>query len=138
MERVHFFTGKEDTAGVLLSVVCLVHCAVFAFGAVLSSMSFPILGHSASDEHTHVWFAGAVLAISLLAFGRGFCLHKRVDVLLWAAVGLALVLFALTFEEHNPLLSTALTVCGSIVLLASHLKNRRYGNISCQSCAKNH
>lgn len=136
MERVQFFTGKEDTLGVLLSVLCLVHCAVFAFGAVLSSMSFPILGHSAGDEHTHIWFAAAVLAISLLAFGRGFCLHKRVDVLFWAAAGLALVLFALTFEERSPLLSTALTICGSIVLLVSHFKNRRYGNVACQSCAK--
>lgn len=134
MQRLDSIASQQDLLGVVLSLLCLIHCGL----ALLGAASLPFLPHSAShllggESHSHLWFASGVLVVSALAFGRGFCLHRRLEVVYMALVGVCLVLAALVFEQQTPYLSTVLTITGSVILIGTHFINRKFG-ASCATC----
>lgn len=120
---------KDDALGVILSVACLIHCV----GVSLALAAMPVLGHEIEHNHFHAWFAVGVIAVGLLAFGRGYCLHRSVLVLIGACCGIALLVIGMWYEDKSFVLGTGFTVLGSVLLVGSHLRNSYLGR-RCRSC----
>lgn len=127
--------SSQDRAGIALSILCLVHCSIGVVGAML----LPFFGHQEhSHSHLHLWFAAGVILLSVLAFGRGFSRHRRFEVLLGALVGVGLISTGLYFEEESTWLGTGLTMVGSVLLIATHLRNISKSSCKKSCCASSH
>lgn len=124
--------AKDDWLGVALSLLCLVHCV----GMSVAMALMPVVGQEVNHSHAHLWFALGVVVIGALAFARGFCKHKRLDVVLCGLLGVGLLIVGLIVEEHSMISGIAITVLGSVILISSHLRNSRLGS-NCNSCSSN-
>lgn len=128
-------SGQQDKAGIALSLLCLVHCSVGVLGATL----LPFIGHEEhSHSQLHMWFAAGVVFFSLLAFARGFSRHRKFEVVLGAVCGLGLLFAGLYFEESAFGVGTILTMVGSFLLIATHLRNIAETNCSQSCCSSSH
>lgn len=85
-----------------------------------------------ADFWIHVGLLAAVAPLGVVAWGVGYCQHRRMDVLGLGLVGVILLSGALLCGHH--LLGgrgeQVLTVAGSICMVAAHLWNRR----QCRCC----
>lgn len=123
-----------DKLGVIASSVCLVHCLVLPF--VLILLPFAGLEYLASNA-AHKVLAFFVLLFALTAIVPGYLQHRRKTILIAMLFGLSLVMLA-TFSLAALNLSnleTPLITVGNLILVATHLQNRRHlsklHNISC-------
>ena len=119
-----------DRLGVGASVVCLVHCLLTPLVLVGAAAFGAQVGHGA-----HLGFHVVVLALALpLALASawpGYREHRDRAVLVLLGVGVALL--GLSFAAHElvssetaaEVLHTALTVGGSVFLVAGHVRNYR-------------
>lgn len=110
-----------DRLGLGASAVCLVHCLV---------LPFMLTGTAALSSGTHHAFHLGVLALTLpLALWAalpGYREHRDRGVLVLLGAGLALLVGA--FAAHDlagEVGHVGLTVAGSVVMLAGHLRNYR-------------
>lgn len=110
-----------DRLGVGASVVCLVHCLV---------LPFVLTGTAALGAGTHVGFHALVLALTLplalVAAVPGYREHRDRGVP--GLLGVGTVLLVGAFAGHDlagEAGHVALTVLGSVLLLAGHLRNYR-------------
>lgn len=108
----------------VISVLCLVHCLI----APLLIAAVPALGLGfLAVDGIHVAFAIAVLLAALVALIPGYRQHHRASVL---ALGVAGVL-AITVATMLPggVSETAVTVFGSILVIAAHVTNLRHSRL---------
>lgn len=102
-----------DRFGMMLSVLCMVHCAAMPF--VLAWL--PMLGASwLADETAHRWLAGGAMLLGAMAFWPGYRMHRKWGVLLLGLLGLSLITHAAFAHEDDccrPFLSRIALASGS-------------------------
>ncbi len=116
-----------DTAGISLSVACLIHC-------LLLPLLVPFLPLLAvfENEFVHISLAVILFAIGAWAFIRGYRLHKQISVVVSGVAGISLLLLAIVLHEIPIELSsglelgTVVTCLGSALLIGAHFFNIRH------------
>lgn len=118
---------RWDGAGMTASFLCVVHCVVSPFLA----MVLPVV--AAAEGTTHGVLALAVLSFALLAFVPGFKKHGRTGVLALGTVGTVLIWSSLLLPDSssNETLETILTVSGGVIMVVAHLWNVHL----CKACS---
>jgi len=103
------------------SFLCLVHCLALPF--LLAAL--PALATALPvSERFHIWILAFAAPTSAVALWTGWLGHGAVFPMLVGAVGLALLATgASVFGETS--LEIPVTVCGSLILAAAHLRNWR-------------
>jgi len=120
-------TNLWDRIGMSLSGICLVHCLVFPIALALLPL-WPVF------DDVHAWlhpvFAVLILPTTLFAMARGRKMHGRRDVQWLLGVGVAIIVVSgfLGHEMPGALSETAVTVSGSLLLIAGHWRNWRAGH----------
>lgn len=113
-----------DKAAIGISGACLVQClALPVFLLLLPALSVSTAAHALF----HVLLLGAILPLSLLAFGLGWRRHRSRRVMAIGASGLAVLICAAALG-HGVLGvtgETLLTSAGGVLLIAAHFLNVR-------------
>jgi hypothetical protein len=113
-----------DQVAIALSAVCIVHClAVPVLVAVLpiAAISF------GDDEHFHGLLLWLVVPTSVLGFGLGFRLHRRIGIVVAGAGGVALLSVAALYGHTawSYWAEIVVSVGGSLLLGFAHWQNFR-------------
>jgi len=131
--------GAGDKLGITGSTVCIIHCALTPLLLVLAPYSeLSFLKGEAVDRSLAV----LVIAIALLVFIPSFKLHRKISILIPAALGVLSLLFAAfgvdaVLPEHlQKSGDTAFTVIGGGLIVLTHLMNRSFCK-SCKTCCEN-
>ena len=113
-----------DRVAIALSTICIVHCLAMPFViAILPLAAFTVGG----DGHFHSLMLWFVVPTSVLGFGLGLRVHKRLDIVLLGVVAIA-VLAAAALWGHSawdPSVEVLVNVAASVLLAAAHWRNFR-------------
>jgi hypothetical protein len=113
-----------DRVAIALSTICIVHCLAMPFViAILPIAAFTVGG----DGHFHSLMMWFVVPTSVLGFGLGLRVHKRLDIVLMGVVAIA-VLAAAALWGHSawdPSVEVLVNVAASVLLAAAHWRNFR-------------
>lgn len=110
--------SRWDVLGAGLSFLCIIHCAILPLLPMILS-ALPWLG----DEKLHLGLLALISPVAIFAIIKGVKCHGRKSLLLWAGIGLALLLSGPMAGEA---LEKPFTVIGSLTLAGTHLINRKY------------
>ena len=115
-----------DNLGITISSVCAVHCVLLPAIFIIAPYSF-----LASHEF-HEALIYFILPCAAIAFILGCRKHGDVKVAIMGTLGVMLLASSLLFhdifhaDEHSEeLLTVLITVAGSLMLIVSHLRNRK-------------
>ena len=115
-----------DSLGITISSVCAIHCLLLPAIFIIAPYSF-----LASHEF-HEALIYFILPCAAIAFTLGCRKHGDIKVALMGSFGIILLASSILLheifhsEEHSEELTTVLiTVAGSIMLILSHLRNRK-------------
>ena len=115
-----------DNLGITISSVCAIHCVLLPAIFIIAPYSF-----LASHEF-HEALIYFILPCAAIAFVLGCRKHGDLKVAVMGTLGVILLASSLLFheifhaEEHSEELITVLiTIAGSIMLIISHLRNRK-------------
>ena len=115
-----------DNLGITISSVCAIHCVLLPGIFIIAPYSF-----LASHEF-HEALIYFILPCAAIAFTLGCRKHGDIKVALMGSFGIILLASSILLhevfhsEEHSEELTTVLiTVAGSIMLILSHLRNRK-------------
>lgn len=113
-----------DTAAVLLSGVCMLHC--LALPIILTIL--PVMNVSILDERTfHLVMIVFILPVSVIALSIGCRQHKDKLTIILGTIGL-LVLTVTAFYGHTLFGLTGerlVTSVGGLILASAHIQNYR-------------
>ncbi len=120
-----------DLAGVTASGICLIHCLLTPIVISLFPSAIPYLP---GDAWLHRTLAAGIVLLGAVAFVPGYRLHRRKPLLALVGTGMSLILtVAWTGEGMSRVLELALSVSGSMMLVAAHLLNRSFC-LQCIAC----
>ena len=115
-----------DNLGITVSSVCAIHCLLLPAIFLIAPYSF-LASHEFHE--TLIYF---ILPCAAIAFILGCRKHGDVRVAIMGTLGLMLLASSLLFhdifhaEEHSEELITVLiSIAGSVMLILSHLRNRK-------------
>tara|TARA_X000000950_G_scaffold142871_1_gene177106 strand:- start:3823 stop:4218 length:396 start_codon:yes stop_codon:yes gene_type:complete len=115
-----------DNLGITISSVCAIHCVLLPAIFIIAPYSF-----LASHEF-HEALIYFILPCAAIAFILGCRKHGDIKVAVMGTLGVMLLASSLLFhdifhaEEHSEELITVLiTIAGSVMLILSHLRNRK-------------
>jgi uncharacterized membrane protein YjjP (DUF1212 family) len=115
-----------DNLGITISSVCAIHCVLLPAIFIIAPYSF-----LASHEF-HEALIYFILPCAAIAFILGCRKHGDIKVAVMGTLGVILLASSLLFheifhaEEHSEELITVLiTIAGSLMLILSHLRNRK-------------
>ena len=115
-----------DNLGITISSVCAIHCVLLPAIFIIAPYSF-----LASHEF-HEALIYFILPCAAIAFVLGCRKHGDLKVAVMGTLGVMLLASSLLFheifhaEEHSEELITVLiTIAGSIMLILSHIRNRK-------------
>ena len=115
-----------DNLGITISSVCAIHCVFLPAIFIIAPYSF-----LASHEF-HEALIYFILPCAAIAFVLGCRKHGDLKVAVMGTLGVILLASSLLFheifhaEEHSEELITVLiTIAGSLMLILSHLRNRK-------------
>ena len=115
-----------DNLGITISSVCAIHCVLLPAIFIIAPYSF-----LASHEF-HEALIYFILPCAAIAFILGCRKHGDIKVAIMGTLGVMLLASSLLFhdifhaEEHSEELTTVLiTIAGSVMLILSHLRNRK-------------
>ena len=115
-----------DNLGITISSVCAIHCVLLPAIFIIAPYSF-----LASHEF-HEALIYFILPCAAIAFVLGCRKHGDLKVAVMGTLGVILLASSLLFheifhaEEHSEELITVLiTIAGSVMLILSHLRNRK-------------
>ena len=115
-----------DNLGITISSVCAIHCVLLPAIFLIAPYSF-IASHEFHEAL--IYF---ILPCALVAFVLGCRKHKDTKVAVLGTLGIILLTASLLLhyvhygDQHNEeLTSILITICGSILLVVSHLRNRK-------------
>lgn len=118
------YTGYLDTAAVILSGICLIHCLALPVAFAL----VPIFNVTLIDEPTfHLLMLVVILPISLLALTIGWRQHNDRTTLILGGIGLSILAVTAIFG-HDMFGETGeriVTSIGGLILAAAHIQNFR-------------
>ena len=113
-----------DRVAIALSTICIVHClAMPLLIAVLPVAALAIGG----DGHFHSLMLWFVVPTSVLGFGLGLRVHRRIDIVAMGAVAIAALAAAALWGHSawDPSLEVTANVAASVLLAAAHWRNFR-------------
>jgi hypothetical protein len=127
---MHFHRHAEtyDRIGVVLSMICLVHClALPLLLAALPFLGFTFLNEEAHPHAFHLLFALLLLGVGGLAFGQGYRRHRRAMPVVLGTIGTILLFLGALNPGHwiSHTQEHVVTIFASFVLLMAHWQNRR-------------
>jgi hypothetical protein len=115
-----------DNLGITISSICAIHCVLLPAIFIIAPYSF-----LASHEF-HEALVYFILPCAAIAFILGCRKHGDLRVAIMGTLGVMLLASSLLFhevfhsEEHSEELITILiTIAGSVMLILSHLRNRK-------------
>ena len=115
-----------DNLGITISSVCAIHCVLLPAIFIIAPYSF-----LASHEF-HEALIYFILPCGVIAFYLGCRKHKDLKVALLGSLGLVLLFAALMMhdlhhehQQHEELQTVLVTIIGSMLLIFSHLRNRK-------------
>ena len=115
-----------DNLGITISSVCAIHCVLLPAIFIIAPYSF-----LASHEF-HEALIYFILPCAAIAFVLGCRKHGDLKVAVMGTLGVILLVSSLLFheifhaDEHSEELITVLiTIAGSIMLILSHIRNRK-------------
>ena len=115
-----------DNLGITISSVCAIHCVLLPAIFIIAPYSF-----LASHEF-HEALIYFILPCAAIAFVLGCRKHGDVKVAIMGTLGVILLASSLLFhdifhaEEHSEdLITVLITTAGSVMLILSHLRNRK-------------
>ena len=115
-----------DNLGITISSVCAIHCVLLPAIFIIAPYSF-----LASHEF-HEALIYFILPCAAIAFTLGCRKHGDTKVALMGTVGIVLLASSILFheifhaEQHSEeYISVLITVAGSVMLILSHLRNRK-------------
>jgi uncharacterized membrane protein YjjP (DUF1212 family) len=115
-----------DNLGITISSVCAIHCLLLPAIFIIAPYSF-----LASHEF-HEALIYFILPCAAIAFVLGCRKHGDLKVAIMGTLGVLLLASSVLFheifhaEEHSEQLTTVLiTIAGSVMLILSHLRNRK-------------
>lgn len=114
-----------DRFGILLSLVCAIHCALAPFAVFSLPIFFLIVEES---WLVHGLLALFILPTALLAWYLGYRHHKDIRIFWLGLPGLAMVcLFPVLAEGFHvtPWIEAMMMIPGSALLIAAHWLNRK-------------
>lgn len=122
----------SDAMGIVASTLCVIHCA--AAPLLVSSTGF-LARLVPGEEWTHRALVVAVAAFGLAALVRGYGVHRRRRVPALMVAGFACISLGAFFGEELAafLPEIAVTMVGSVLLIASHVANYRLRR-ACSVC----
>ena len=112
-----------DSAGILLSALCAVHCLAGVVLVVMLGLGGTMLGTALADPRIHEYGLMAAVVVGAAGLGTGFARHRRRDILARGLCGLALMAAGL-LARHGAR-EAALTVAGVVLLASAHIANLR-------------
>jgi hypothetical protein len=110
---------RADQFGIGLAGLCAVHCVA----TVLIVSGLGIGGHFLLAHEIHEVGLGLAVIVAAIALGAGATLHRRKAPLLIAALGLAIMAFALLLGHGAQ--EALLTIIGVAIVSIAHLMNLR-------------
>jgi len=113
----------RDIVGAACSGLCLIHCLMLPTLAVTGTSLIGIT--FLAGESVHLVLSGAMLAIALASFPRGWRIHKHP---LPGALGFVACALVLTALIANETIETYLTIVSGTCFIAGHLTNRHILN----------
>ena len=120
--RLHLHRGL-DSAGIVLSALCVVHCLAGVVLVVVLGLGGTLLGAALADPRVHEYGLMLAVTVGAVGLGMGFARHRRRGVL--AMGGIGLVLMAAGLIVRHGWAETALTVTGVSLLASAHIRNLR-------------
>ena len=115
-----------DNFGITVSTICAIHCLLLPAIFIIAPYSF-----LASHEF-HVALIYFILPCGAVAFILGCRKHGDLKVAILGSLGLACLIASMIFHEiahghqhSEEFISIIVTVIGSILLIISHLRNRK-------------
>jgi hypothetical protein len=118
------FSRYFDRIAIALSTICIVHClAMPLLLAVLPIAAFTFGG----DGHFHSLMLWVVVPTSVLGFGLGVRLHRRLDIVLLGVVAIGALAAAALWghSRWDPSVEVLVNVAASVLLAAAHWRNFR-------------
>jgi len=113
-----------DQLAITLSAVCIVHC----LGVPLLVAFLPLAAAAfGGDGHFHELMLWLVLPTSVLGFGFGYRIHRRIGIVVLGAVGVSVIAVAALWGHAawaTPI-ETLVSVLGSFALALAHWWNFR-------------
>ena len=111
----------SDILGISLSLICAIQCAI---APILLSIA-PIIPKWAHFGHGWIWIS-LIIVIAVWSIGRGFLKQKKKPVLIYALIGIGLLVTGTLLEEKiSILVESVIFVCGGLLLTIAHWKNFR-------------
>ncbi len=113
-----------DRVAIALSTICIVHCLAMPFVIALLPVTAFALG---GDGHFHSLMLWFVVPTSVLGFGLGFRVHRRVDIVAMGAAAIAVLAATALWghSEWDPSVEVLANVAASVLLAAAHWRNFR-------------
>ena len=115
-----------DNLGITISSVCAIHCLLLPAIFLIAPYSF-----LASHEF-HEALIYFILPCALIAFVLGCRKHGDMKVAILGSIGIILLASAVILHEilhgdqhSDSLMSVLITVMGSVILIFSHMRNRK-------------
>ena len=115
-----------DNLGITISSLCAIHCLLLPAILLIAPYSF-IASHEFHE--TLIYF---ILPFALIAFVLGCRKHGDMRVAILGTIGIALLASAVILHEtlhgdqhSDSLISVLITVMGSVMLIFSHIRNRK-------------
>ena len=114
-----------DNLGITISSVCAIHCVLLPAIFIIAPYSF-----LASHEF-HEALIYFILPCAAIAFILGCRKHGDIKVAIMGTLGVMLLASSLLFhdifhaEEHSEVITVLITIAGSVMLILSHLRNRK-------------
>ncbi len=115
-----------DNLGITISSACAIHCVLLPAILIIAPYSF-----FASHEfhETLIYF---IIPFALIAFFMGCRKHGDLKVLFMGSIGVILLVASLLThevfhsEQHSEeFLTVLITIAGSVMLILSHMRNRK-------------
>ena len=115
-----------DNLGITISSVCAIHCLLLPAIFLIAPYSF-IASHEFHE--TLIYF---ILPCALIAFVLGCRKHGDMRVAIMGTIGIVLLASSVILHEtlhsdqhSDSLISVLITVMGSVMLIFSHIRNRK-------------
>ena len=115
-----------DNLGITISSVCAIHCLLLPAIFLIAPYSF-IASHEFHE--TLIYF---ILPCALIAFVLGCRKHGDMRVAIMGTIGVVLLASSVILHEtlhsdqhSDSLISVLITVMGSVMLIFSHIRNRK-------------